>query len=110
MHTEVRSMRSVGCHAATFRHAPRRAPAPPPQLFHAFSSLNPSLLTSLSPIPPHPPPRCSLTDEPMDEPVKRLPREAQASGLPPDAFVMLRHGALLATAGGATLNAPARLS
>ena len=45
----------------------------------------------------------------MDEPIKRLPREAAAAGLAPDAFVMLRHGALLATAGGATLNTPALL-
>lgn len=51
-----------------------------------------------------------LTDEPMDEPVKRLPREAAAAGLAPDAFVTLRHGATLATAGGVTLNAPLLLA
>lgn len=52
---------------------------------------------------------CSLTDEPMDEPSKRLPRELAKAQLPADAFVSLRHGATLATAGGRTLNQPALL-
>lgn len=49
---------------------------------------------------------CSLTDEPLDEPAKLLPREAAAAGLAPGAFVALRHGATLVTAGGASLNSP----
>jgi N-acyl-phosphatidylethanolamine-hydrolysing phospholipase D len=69
IHRDVRSMRSVACHHATF----------------------------------------CLTDEPMDEPAKRLPKEAAAAQLPPDAFVSLRHGATIVAAGGATLNAPALL-
>ncbi|KAI3431506.1 hypothetical protein D9Q98_004556 [Chlorella vulgaris] len=66
VHRDVRSMRSVACHHATF----------------------------------------SLTDEAMDEPAKLLPREVAKAKLPPDAFVSLRHGATLVTAGGATLNQP----
>lgn len=69
VHRDVRSMRSVACHHATF----------------------------------------CLTDEPMDEPSKRLPRELAKAQLPADAFVSLRHGATLATAGGRTLNQPALL-
>ncbi|PYD75590.1 MBL fold metallo-hydrolase [Novacetimonas pomaceti] len=33
-----------------------------------------------------------LTDEPMDEPVRRLARAVVAAGLPPDAFTTLGHG------------------
>ena len=55
-----------------------------------------------------PPPR-SLTDEPMDEPVRLLPEEAAKAGLAADAFVTLRHGATIVTAGGRTLNQPALL-
>lgn len=51
-------------------------------------------------------PECSLTDEPLDEPAERLPKEVRKAGLPADAFVTLRHGATLATAGGANLNSP----
>lgn len=51
----------------------------------------------------------SLTDEPMDEPAKKLPIEAQKAGLPADVFVTLRHGSTLVTAGGRTLNQPALL-
>lgn len=52
---------------------------------------------------------CSLTDEPMDEPAKRLPEEVKKAGLAADAFLTLRHGATLVTAGGRTLNQPAIL-
>lgn len=51
----------------------------------------------------------SLTDEPMDEPAKRLPEEVKKAGLAADAFLTLRHGATLVTAGGRTLNQPAIL-
>ena len=55
------------------------------------------------------PPSCSLTDEAMDAPVKLLPEELKKAKLPLDAFVTLRHGATLITAGGQTLNQPAQL-
>ena len=45
----------------------------------------------------------------MDEPVRLLPEEATKAGLAADAFVTLRHGATLVTAGGRTLNQPALL-
>lgn len=53
--------------------------------------------------------RRSLTDEPMDEPARLLPEEVKKAQLAADAFVALRHGATLVTAGGATLNTPALL-
>ena len=46
----------------------------------------------------------------MDEPVTRLPKELAKKGLAPDAFVTLRHGATIATAGGTTLNSPLLLA
>jgi hypothetical protein len=119
IHRDVRSMRSVACHHATFWcGAAQRAAEPgagrrvagggrPTVLFPLLEvpPWLPTLTPSLQPLPP----LCSLTDEPMDEPAKRLPKEAAAAQLPPDAFVSLRHGATIVAAGGATLNAPALL-
>ncbi|KAK9833519.1 hypothetical protein WJX81_000714 [Elliptochloris bilobata] len=48
----------------------------------------------------------SLTDEPLDEPPRLLGEAAAAAGLPPDAFTVLQHGAMLQTAGGVDRNAP----
>lgn len=48
----------------------------------------------------------SLTDEAMDEPSNRLRKEAAQAGLQAGAFVALRHGATLITAGGVARNAP----
>ena len=47
-----------------------------------------------------------LTDEELDEPPRRLEEALAAQGLPGSAFVTLRHGAVIATAGGEDLNRP----
>lgn len=51
-----------------------------------------------------------LTDEPMDEPVGELRRQAAAAGLGDEEFVSLRHGASIVTSGGVDLVAPVTLS
>lgn len=41
-----------------------------------------------------------LTNEPLDEPLRRLKAAVKAAGLEQDAFVVMQHGSILATAGG----------
>lgn len=50
-----------------------------------------------------------LTDEAMDEPVQLLKKDAGEAGLAEGEFVTMRHGALIATAGGVDRRAPALL-
>ncbi|KAI7844885.1 hypothetical protein COHA_001537 [Chlorella ohadii] len=50
-----------------------------------------------------------LTDEALDEPAQLLVQETAKAQLGPDAFVAVRHGATLRTAGGSMLNQPERL-
>ena len=45
----------------------------------------------------------ALTDEALDEPPQLLREEVAKAGLPPESFVTLRHGGLIATAGGTDL-------
>ncbi len=57
-----------------------------------------------------PPGTFCLTDEAMDEPRERLESAAKAAGLAPEAFVAVRHGAMIATAGGADSVRPALMT
>ena len=51
---------------------------------------------------------CTMTIsmEPLDEAPKVLEAEKRAAGIPEDAFITLRHGAMLQTANGSDLNKP----
>jgi hypothetical protein len=49
---------------------------------------------------------CWLPAEPLDEPPRLLQQVLAEQQLDSSAFVTLRHGAMLQTAGGVDLNAP----
>lgn len=51
---------------------------------------------------------CTMTIsiEPLDEAPMVLEAEKRAAGIPEDAFITLRHGAMLQTANGSDLNKP----
>ncbi|GFR51184.1 hypothetical protein Agub_g13461 [Astrephomene gubernaculifera] len=51
----------------------------------------------------------ALTDEPLDEPPKKLQEAVAAAGLPPSSFVTLQHGERAVVVGGRLVNNPATL-